>query len=492
MLFRVNMVTPADRRHVSLPVRGLFSKVPAMSALVLSAAVLSACSGANFGETGLDLSHTDSLNTTQNSSENSPNTIKPSDRTKIALKGNNLKQHESKTASISKAQVQQQEETQHAYAALTTSSRPSKRLRPRTNREAIKAAFRSNNEFYRSAGEIENTLSAQCRKILADTGIQTGILRSPTLSANVTSDKDFGIGASYDFVDLKRANLQEELALARCARTAVTVKLSQLLVTSSQASIRAGYLAKAASLRKGRREFSRIARSISGALNEGGITGSQAATLRQHLNGVKLEEAKARSEASRREIVDQILSKSFRSLDQNLIAADRRIHDIEERMRTADVFKIRGSINYNAVDASGSPLIRPITGRDNGVTGKIKISVRLGAFSKRRHKLEQISRGSRVDQHYEKETGALWRTKELAQVNRMMLSGLKQQRTIVRNALAEAKRNARVVDSEYEEELVLARIRGRIDVMRLKAELVGITATISDVKMMNRKLRFQQ
>ncbi len=469
-------------------------KAQMLGVLTLSALVLSACTSSNFGGTGLNLAQTD---TSQNTSSPASSSKAKQPRYTASYSGAPRKKRTTsayKSAPKVKSAREISEKTstsQNAYRASRSNGGSKKRLFARTNRDALRQAFRPNSEFRMSTAQIENVVSARCRRILADTGIETEILRSPTLSGNVTTDKDFGIGASFDFIDLKRANLKEELALARCYRNVVTLKLSQLLVTSSQASTRAGYLAKARILGSGRGEFSKIKRSINNAVNNGIITGSRAAILRQHLSQARLEEAKARSEASRREIVDRILNKNFKDLDQNLITADRRIYDIEERMRTVDAIKIRGSINYNVIDQNGTPLVRPITGRSSGVTGKINLSIRLGAFSRRRQELERISRNARVEQNYEEESGTLWRINELAKSNKSMLSGLYQQRAQLQKALNEATRNSRASDAEFEEELVPARIRGRIDALSLRANLAGVNATIEDIKAVNLKLRFR-
>ncbi len=377
--------------------------------------------------------------------------------------------------------------SEHAFVApLKTSV---KRVKPRSNGEALAAAFRSNSEFYRGTGEIKQELSSRCRRILSDTGIETASLRSPTVSANLTSDYDYGFGASYDFIDLKRANLKEELALARCLRSSLSIKLTQLMVTSSQSSTRAGYLARARILRKNRSEFLKIKRAISNGLNRGVLTVSRASSLRQHLNQAMSAEARARSEASRRMIVDRILKKNFRALDHRIVASERRVHDIQERMRTVDAFKLRGSISYN-IHNQGDPTI--VRAESAGVTGKVKLSIRLGAFSKRRHNLEQISREARVDGYSEAESGAFWRTNQMVSANQQMISGLRKQRVDVNRALTQARHNTVNPGVEYEEELLPARIRGRIDAINLTATMAGIDATIADMKSMNSKLRYQQ
>ncbi|MEM9733524.1 MAG: hypothetical protein AAF903_08575 [Pseudomonadota bacterium] len=356
---------------------------------------------------------------------------------------------------------------------------------------ALEDAFAKHNGSYRTTQQIHDTLSAKCRLVLANTGINTAILRSPTLSANVDTDENYGIGISYDFVDLKRADLQEELALARCYHIAISVKIQQLLVSSSQALTRSGFLAKANMLRKARPVLARYRRQIAQALRTGNLTETRAAILRQYIDQMRSNEAKARGEASKRELVDRMLNRGFRNLDAQLATAERRIHDIQARIRTASAITLRGEVNYGGATDIG------INGTDhssrNGeLSGTLKVAVRLGAFSERRHQLEEVARRARVDVLSERDSGVLWRTKELAKANDRGLKALYAVRRDILAGIKQAQRNTKRVPTAFEEDLFMPRMRARIDVLILRADLAGVNATIADTKRINAKLRFKQ
>lgn len=387
--------------------------------------------------------------------------------------------------------------TTHAFAANGKQADLSKwsDLR-RMNVQALEDAFRPNGDYFRTVKQIENTSSAKCRRILAETGITTTLLRSPSLSANIDDDANYGFGASFDFVDLQRANLEEELALARCYRLAIGTRLTQLLVSSSQALTRSGYLAKAHVLRSKRGQFRQIRQEIEGSVATGNLTLLHATTLRQYLDQVATGEAKARGEASRREIVDRLIKRSFKGLDKQLVSAERRIADIERRRRTVDAIKVRGQLSYGnkanfGTDTSGGSFSSTSNSGREEVSGTVQVSLRLGAFYKRRHELENVLQESSGAQHFEVDSGIFWRTSEMAKANERALSNLHVQRRELLRAIAQAERNARQVAKEYAEDLIMPRLRAKIDLISLRANLAGINATIADTKRINKKLRYK-
>ncbi len=327
-----------------------------------------------------------------------------------------------------------------------------------------------------------------CQRILAEAGIESTILRSPSLKGSVNSDKDLSVGASFGLVDLKRANLKEELAAVRCVRDSVAAKLSQLLVTSNQSLSGAGYVAQSRVLKDHSSDIRRIDRDISHSLNEGLLTRVRAETLRQYLQQLQSKAAKMEGEASRRSTVDRMRKQSFQDLDRQLTAAEQRIQEIESRVRTADAVQFKTTVDYSK-RGEGSDDVT--ISADGEVTAKIAVSMRLGAFRPRRYELEELAEQSRVDSLYEVNRGALWQTQEIARSHVGVLGSLHKQSRNVKSALRSAQVNARKGSSSYEPEMVASRLKARIDVLKLKAELAGLNATIVDTKRWNSKLSFR-
>ncbi|MFD0916241.1 hypothetical protein ACFQ14_07475 [Pseudahrensia aquimaris] len=388
----------------------------------------------------------------------------------------------------------------HSMAPLmsvseTTGSIPAKKQSRRNERKAqsrstaLKAAFKPNGEYFRTASEIRAEPSARCRRVLAQAGITSTSLRSPSLSAKVSDEADFDVGMSYDILDLKRANLTEELAFARCERQEIAAKLIQLTTTSTQSLSRSGYLARANVLRSKRKKLLRINGEISRALREGFITIGGATVLRQYIEQVRAREAQSRGEAGRRQAVEIFQDTDFRALDRRLMRIERTVHDIEARRRTVDALKVQASANYGT-DIGNS---FGAGNRGNDLSATLEVSVRLGALYGRRFELEEISREAGQSLHNEIGSGVLWRSTIIRDSISTVLVSLRKQRADVVRAMTQAQRNARIAtDEQFAEDLVGARLRAEVDLVSLSAELAALDATIRDTRSVVAKLNFKK
>ncbi|NRB31361.1 MAG: hypothetical protein HRU27_12285 [Rhizobiaceae bacterium] len=354
---------------------------------------------------------------------------------------------------------------------------------------SVEPSISSEGEGRSKLERIANTVSASCRRILAEAGIETTMLRSPTLNGSVNSDEDLSLGASYDLLDLHRANLTEELAAVRCARDDAAAKLAQLLVTSSHSHSQAGYRAKADHLKASSAEIASIKRDIDTGLEEGDLTVFRATALRQGLRNLESEAARAEGEANKRHIVRRIQGQSYKDLDTRLAEAEQRMQEIESKMRSSDGLKFKTSIGYSK-RGEGSDDVT--ISQDGEVTAKFSVAVRLGAYSPRRYELEDIALRARSEALHETNRGLLWRSQEAARVNKTVVGSLQQQRAKLMTALSAAQENARAGAGGDQSELLDAALRGRIEVVRLSAELAAMNATFADSGYLNQKLTFQR
>lgn len=333
----------------------------------------------------------------------------------------------------------------------------------------------------------EPTLTAGCRYILALTGAETTILRSPSLSSDVDDEGSVGVTLGYDVLDLKRASLKEELAIAQCHRQEAAQKISQMLVTSPQALTRAGYLAKARSLKRDEPKLLAISRQIEHSLRDGEITLPRANGLRQLVNLVQSRAASANGEAARREVFDKILATDLRQVDKQLTASSRRIQQIERKLRTTDALEMRVSGGYNTDTDRGR---ENFFNDDAELYANVKMSVRLGAFAPARQAFEDEAERARLDRLSEENSGILWRAVEIRRANQKARDALIAQHKDLQKAYDEAVRSRKIASGKHEEELRAIALRAQVDVIALKAEIAGIKATIADTKRIDEKLRF--
>ncbi|MEM9676530.1 MAG: hypothetical protein AAF890_00605 [Pseudomonadota bacterium] len=339
-----------------------------------------------------------------------------------------------------------------------------------------------------TTGSVGQERSARCRQILAEAGLDATMLRSPTLSATLDQDGKGGLSLGYDVLDLRRARMKIELAQLQCDRYEASVRLAQLLVTSTQALSRAGYLAKADYLGRNRAALKRVQRRVVADVDEGLVTVHSANAIRQRISQVIAQEARVRGEAERREVVDNIQVKSARNIDRKLIDYEQRIYKLQKALRTTDAYEVSVSGGYN-YDAQDDPFS---VDAGNDLYAKVKVGVRLGVFHRDRAAFENELRQSRLDALYQANTGALWRADKMAGANSRVLHNLRLQRNEVASALKEAKRTVIASRNADDPWLVSSGLRSRIDIVALGAELAGLDATIDDVGRLDKKLRFEK
>ena len=384
-----------------------------------------------------------------------------------------------KVSSQKQISASSQTETRTVSKAYAPEDQP-KRLSVLSN------ALRKTQSERMSVADIKAERSPRCRRLLAHAGIQASILRSPTISTEYSDDKDLTTSAGYDFLDLRRADIIEEIGVAQCERQDLVTKLTYLLTSSNQSLSRSGYIAVANALAKARQEFDQIDKTISEGLENGEVTLQTANSLKQYLSQIRFQEAQARGNAAGRQFVDELHSGDFGDIDKQLLAVERRIHSLRERKRTLDALQVSANANF---DVKGGTLSAAEERTD--VSGTLKLSVRLGAFSQRRQELERISEQATLDAYYEEGSGPFWQTRELRRALLSSITSLRQQLADIDRALEDARSNSGLREFSQDPEVFRPTVRGRIDIILLSARRAGIVATLRDIHRLSRSLAFQ-
>lgn len=104
--------------------------------------------------------------------------------------------------------------------------------------------------------------------------------------------------------------------------------------------------------------------------------------MTQSIQKLEAEAAKAQGEADKRRIAENIRRQSYTELDKRLMYAEQRIQQLQSSLRSADAVKVRATVRY----AKSGENSRDITiSRDGEVRAKLAVSMRLGAYSRRRY-----------------------------------------------------------------------------------------------------------
>ena len=224
-------------------------------------------------------------------------------------------------------------------------------------------------------------------------------------------------------------------------------------------------------------------------VKHGHVTVQQAALLRNHLSQLQSRQAQDLAEASKLKVAEDLFERDFRDLDSTILQAEAQIHALQKSMRTANAVTSRISANYGRTFSSGSSsAVGSSDQNDDDLSAKVEFSVRLGAFSARRHAYEDVVAEAREAQYFEPETGAFWRTKEIAEANQRARGALERQKRNVQSAIAYSQKSFSKKAALINPNAVGNELRARIEMIGLKADLAALNATLTRTRNLHRHL----
>ncbi len=146
-------------------------------------------------------------------------------------------------------------------------------------------------------------------------------------------------------------------------------------------------------------------------------------------------------------------------------------------MRTADAFDVSLEAGYSDGDV-GDGFERV----EDGVTGKLKFSMKLGAFTPQRYEHERRAREARLAAVTNGEGGALWQLETLRQAHLKAISGLEDSRRRLDSALAETRKFLKLVNSTPDPEFVGARIEAKLRMIQLEADYAAVDGSLIEIR----------
>ena len=318
--------------------------------------------------------------------------------------------------------------------------------------------------------------SERCRELEALAGVRTTMLRSPTVNATARANGAVGASVGYDLVDLRRARLVEEEADALCRRNLAAARVKGYVSSAADAISHAGLTARANSIETDRHELAAVRNAVSWHLRQGTLTMPQAGTLRQFAARIEAGGEGARADAKRREVVGVDRAKLFDRAVSQLIAAEHDLAEIARRQRTADAVSLSVSGGYS--DTTNPTDLRNAHGETYGL---VKMSVRTGALLPGRHAYEDVATASRIAALDDAGTGSVWRLGELHRAARRSIASLEAQVAQLRIGIAEAERMMAEPPSPLDDGLEVKKLRTRLDLVTLRADLAAARATLADM-----------
>lgn len=317
---------------------------------------------------------------------------------------------------------------------------------------------------------------AWCDYLIEDTAAQTTIMRSPRLSASSSDDGKASVSLGMSLTDLAKARVLEDTAEARCRRYVAESGLQKLIFLSPQQLTSAGYRAKYQAIEKRRTNIQALRRDVARAMAQGDLNREKATLLMGTADQIFADAANAKSNADRR--TSDLLGQKDNAglLGRELSRAEADLEDLNSRMRT-----------YDAVDVSVSAGWSDDITRDNfeleskGLSGKVSLSMRLGAVLPQRFEHEERAKQAKLRAIAE-EGGTLWQVNVLRLAHERAIDGLVQSSSKIDDAISEARKLLAALKGVNNPEFAATRVQAKLRLIQLESEKAGVAGSIAEIR----------
>ncbi|MGB9143160.1 MAG: hypothetical protein WCB71_13275 [Aestuariivirga sp.] len=319
--------------------------------------------------------------------------------------------------------------------------------------------------------------SAWCKYLEEDSAAEATILRSPTVSGKVDDGGKAAVSLGVSVSSFTKARLIEQAAQVKCRRYLAETGLQKLAFVTPQGLTAAGFQAKSTSILQRKAELAELRQQIKYELRRGNLTVEKATSLSVLIDQINAEGNAAKSQADRRlaEGLGNPLGADV--LGEDLIKAEAELEDINSRIRTADAMDLSISAGWN-----DDGLRDGFDVHDDSFSGKVSFSIKLGALAPQRFAHERRARDAKVRAIRDQEGGALWQIQMLHKAHQRALAGLAQSQAKLKDALADAHKLVKVLNSAQSPEFVGILIGAKIQVVRLLADKAAIDGSIEEIE----------
>ncbi len=337
------------------------------------------------------------------------------------------------------------------------------------------AATRASADIVPAAAPVEH--SAWCDYLAADAAADATILRAPTLGGQVDDAGKNSVSLSLSLSGLRKATLLEESAEARCRRHLAEAGLQKMAFMAPQDLSAAGFRSKARSITAQAANLEKLRVRVKREMNAGYLTADRAAALNAIIDGLYATAAEARSQADRRDTIGAPLAGAAAEYSAALLKAEDDLDAITSEIRTADAFDVSLEAGYSDADLNDG-----FDSMDEGVSGKVKFSMKLGAFAPQRYEHERRAKAARLAAIRNQEGGVLWQIGALREAHLRAIAGLEDSQARLERAIAETRRFMAVVDSTPEPEFAGASVEARLRLIQLESDRAAVAGSLAEIR----------
>ena len=282
-------------------------------------------------------------------------------------------------------------------------------------------------------GTDDPSNSAWCRYLKEDSAAEASILRSPSLSGNLDDGGKAALSLGVSVSSFTKANLVEEAAKIKCRRYLAETGLQKLAFITPEGLTAAGFRAKSESILERKSELAGLRRLIKTELMRGNIDVEKATSMSVLIDQIIAEGNAAKSQADRRLADEYSQPQGAAILGQDLIKAEAELEDVNSEIRTADAMDVSLSAGWSDPGIGDG-----FDAQSGSFSGKVSISLKLGAISPQRFAHERHATEAKLDAIRNQEGGTIWQIQMLRKAHERALDGLSESRTKLDEALDEA------------------------------------------------------
>jgi hypothetical protein len=326
-------------------------------------------------------------------------------------------------------------------------------------------------------------LPAWCEYLTEDTAAQTTIMRSPRLQGSTADDGKSSVSLGVSLSDFAKANVMEETAEARCRRYMAESGLQKLVFLSPQGLTGAGFRAKAKAVGDHKADIQALRRRVSQAMADGDLDREKATALMGMADQILTEGANAKSQADRR-TSDLLGAKDHASiLGRELLRAEADLEELNSRMRTFDAIDVSMSAGWSDdVTRDNFSVDR------NGFSGKISVSMKLGAALPQRFEHEERAKQAKL-RAISEEGGTLWQVNALRLAHERAIEGLVESSSKIDNAIAETHKLLAALKGVEAPEFQAPGIQARFRLIQLETDKAAVQGSIAEIRANMKRLK---
>lgn len=319
--------------------------------------------------------------------------------------------------------------------------------------------------------------SAWCEYLAEDAAADATILRAPTLGGQVDDEGKGAVNLSLSMSGLRKAQLIEQSAEARCRRHLAESGLQKVVFLAPQDLSSAGYRSKAEVIDRNAGDLEKLRRRIAKEVAAGNLTAGQAANLTTMIDGLLAAAAEARSQAARRKNDGLALTGPAAEYSALLLRAESDLEDLNSKIRSTDAFDVSVEAGYSDIEVTDGYDSVP-----EGVNAKIKLSLKLGAFAPDRYKHEERAKAAKLAAIRDQEGGALWQIRALREAHVRAINGLEESEQRIDRAIAETRKFVSLVQSATAPEMAGASIEAQLRLIGLQSDKAAVAGSIAEIR----------